>query len=548
MRARLKVRYGVRAAFMAICAAAVMIAAAFLVARRATADLDWPNDGDEFREIAAARAVLNQGFGADPYYAGEHVWYNPLTSVLIAAASVVTHTPLHIAATRGGAYVNLLAPAGFFLLVAALFGWWRAIVAVAVFLFLQPAGLPPWMAASYSPWLYPICFAQGFFYLTLSSWVLARRGEGLAQYGLTGLLLGLTFLAHTAPAVLFGVIASFDTALAIAAGRGANGNVRRRARGWIVVVVVALVVSAPFLRWIVGHYRLHLVNTRPNDFAEPLMRLGSLPRLLWASLGITYPLAIVGWWSLQRPDPARDPGARRLLAVWIVTALLLLGWGYAVQVLQRRGLSAHTVVPTMHFLFYFNAGVAILAAVGLHRMATILVTRFGPRYGPEPWLSIVPLLPLIAVHLPAYLRRYDFVGAREEAIARGRDATLTSAFAWVAANARPTDVFLTADEDEELPCSDGVFAVGPAGAKVVCVNPVMSNPYVDWEARVADARRMFAALAARDAEGFRALARRYGVTHVLARGKRAEAIDAAGVPWLALAEALPGARIYRLRP
>ena len=61
-----------------------------------------------------------------------------------------------------------------------------------------------------------------------------------------------------------------------------------------------------------------------------------------------------------------------------------------------------------------------------------------------------------------------------------------------------------------------LFGVAPAGAKVVAVDPYMSSPYVDAQARSRDRDQMFAALAAGATADFSALAAPYDVRYVVA--------------------------------
>ena len=80
----------------------LLCALAFANAIHTTCDLRWPYDLDQFREIGMAQAVLDHRFGNDQLYAGETIWYNPLTSTLIAGLSCVTGLPVSLMVTRAG--------------------------------------------------------------------------------------------------------------------------------------------------------------------------------------------------------------------------------------------------------------------------------------------------------------------------------------------------------------------------------------------------------------------------------------------------------------
>src|SRR5262245_31505170 len=70
------------------------------LAVHATHGLDLPPEGDAFRDLAIARTVAAGEAGADPAYAGERLWYNPLFPAVIAALAKVTRAPLPVVSVR----------------------------------------------------------------------------------------------------------------------------------------------------------------------------------------------------------------------------------------------------------------------------------------------------------------------------------------------------------------------------------------------------------------------------------------------------------------
>lgn len=67
--------------------AVVAIVTALLVSRQSVRGLEWPYDGDHFRDLAQAQVTLDGHPLSDPHYAGEFIWYNPLVSWVVAGGS-----------------------------------------------------------------------------------------------------------------------------------------------------------------------------------------------------------------------------------------------------------------------------------------------------------------------------------------------------------------------------------------------------------------------------------------------------------------------------
>ncbi|MEO6852220.1 MAG: hypothetical protein ABI203_08565, partial [Mucilaginibacter sp.] len=61
-----------------ITAAVILLALAFIQCYRTVHDLHWAFEPDFDRDIGYIRSTLDGHFGADPNYAGEYMWYNPL--------------------------------------------------------------------------------------------------------------------------------------------------------------------------------------------------------------------------------------------------------------------------------------------------------------------------------------------------------------------------------------------------------------------------------------------------------------------------------------
>jgi hypothetical protein len=497
----------------AVVWAAALLLAAFLLARRTTHDLAWPNEHDLYRDVAAAQSILDEGFGRDPYYRGELVWYNPLTSLAMAATHRITHVPLPEVAVRGGAYLNLLGPVAFFLMVWVMFDAWTAWLALGGFLFCIGGSFPSWASATYSPWLYPVNFAQAFFYLLIMRLVALRTTRLSVGWALgAGGLLGLLFLGHTAPTLLFGCIFAWVVGRPLVRkGHVAWSELRGLMGPAVAMMGAFLAITWPYTATLVGHYGLRIVNDVPNGYVADFLGYRKIPLMIARHLDLP---VLIGWFGLflvwrNREDV--DPAARRILLPWLLVSAAGLFYGYVVAGAAKVGLSLPIIIPSYHCLFYFKAALSILFAIGL----TALARRIAVRFAGEPvlarWSRHVSLLLLLATMAwtwPALRGRYDHRQARAEALGHGEERDRIAVYDWFRAHGRPADVVLASDDM-------GIFAVAPAGAKVVVVNPYFSNPYVDWVVRVEARDRMLELLARGMAEDFSRLADAWQVTYVV---------------------------------
>ncbi len=150
----------------------IILFVVFSLGVNTTRDLDWGPNGDFYRDVGFAQTILDGDYGKDPVYSDEKLWYNPLIPALIAGVSWVTDTPPHIAATRSGAYLNLLVPIAFYIMMLVMSRDSKiALATIVFFLFVAPGEYE----ATYSPWLLPSTFTQVLFYLTMASYIHAVR-------------------------------------------------------------------------------------------------------------------------------------------------------------------------------------------------------------------------------------------------------------------------------------------------------------------------------------------------------------------------------------
>jgi len=480
--------------------ALILCGLALIKAVQTMGDLRWPYDLDQFREIGMAQSILDHRYGTDHLYAGETIWYNPLTSAAIAAVSYLTATPAPLVVTRAAAYLNLLAPLAFYILVAFLFDRWRALAATAAFLFAPIGQNESFAAASYSPWLFSQNFAQGFFYLALASYGKALASSSWPWRFATGILLGLTFLGHTAPAILLGliiVVAAVTSAFAHNDQALSFSTKTKEIRALLVIFAIAFVVSLPFTFSILFHYHLRVVNTVPSNWVYHSLALNRLPSFLRSFLSWFTLIALIGVWITIKSGSHRR--RRILLLTWLIVCVLALVLN-EIQQLPSSNLQL-MFVPAHHFLFYLQALEDIFFGVGLvficRSCANYLLSKTVEN-DPQPDLKLlseralvgIGIVVFLALSFRSYLSRFDFTAARSQAIRFQERKSYLDAYRWILSNTKPEDVFLSLNRDFDL------SIVGPADRKtLVTCQPEFSNPYISFQSRVETATNIVDKLA-----------------------------------------------------
>lgn len=491
----------------------LLLTLAFGLALHTTHDLTWPNEHDLYRDLASAESMVRGAFSEDPCYRGESLWYNPLTPALMAVAHVLTDLPMPVVAARCGTYFNLTGPILFFIMVVLLFDGWTALLALAGYLFCLGGGFPSWAGATYSPWLYPVNFVQCLFYALIILLIPLRKARPATGWAiLFGITLGLTFLGHTAPVIIFGIL--FLWMMFGPARIGHRVRLAEWRQLWWPCVFSALIFTAviwPFASSIVGRYRLHIVNDIPNGYVAEFLGFRHLPLFLWRHLDL--PMLVAGVGVGQLLYRVKDYWVRHLLLGWLLVTAGGLAYGYLVAGLAKVGLHLPLIVPSFHALFYCKAALSIAFALGVMAVAQFALTRMQGhtkafRENQERHLALILALGLILWSLPRYLSRYDFGPARAEALTHAGDEVQVTLYQWMKSHAGSEEVALASDDR-------GLYCLVPAGVKVVAVDPYFSNPYVDWEVRRRDRDRMFSLLEQGARPELTDLLNRYHVRYVI---------------------------------
>jgi hypothetical protein len=475
----------------------VLLAIAVRAGWAATHDLQWPFDRDLYRDAAAAQSMLDGQFPADPYYKGEQNWYNPLGPGIIALISRVSKIPPAELYARWGAWIGIAIPLAILTLALALFGRWGGLMTLFAFLFLGPDDAPSWAAPSYSPWLLANLISLVPFAITLTVAYRARQKNGTWRWIACGLLLGLTFLAHTASAVTAGCI------VLVLACRRENfvGSLGRCA----MVLVAALMMSLPLLISIAGHYHLHIQNVAPLDYVFVETDVHNVGELLWSSLTFGNVAALVGFTLLF--VQGSPPGVRAIFVTWVVVAGGMLGIGYARQIWPHVHLPA--LVPSFHWLFQLRLAAAFLAGCALWAAAEAISALLSRRIRLPIAVSAAAIMAaLLFFFYPKFANRYDFTGAREDASQFGAVPGFAETIAWLRREL-PHDTVILASP------LDSLVLLGASGKKAVFLTPEFSNPYVPYASRSDAAETLFETLIAHQSEPFLQTAAKFDVSHVL---------------------------------
>jgi len=180
------------------------------------------------------QAFLDGNFDGDPSIGGAKRYYPPVLHALAAAIAAITHTqPLQLL-INAAPWVNLLIPATFFLMVRRLIDTAAAAIATVLLVCFDGALLPPWMAASYSPWHSVPALTQALFFVGVSLISVRTQRARFSDALLIGSVIGLVFLAHPVPALILAA----TTAAAAISTRGA----RMRTAAWVGTAALTAVL------------------------------------------------------------------------------------------------------------------------------------------------------------------------------------------------------------------------------------------------------------------------------------------------------------------
>jgi hypothetical protein len=462
-----------------IAACAIMLSIAFFQCYRTTHELQWAADPDFDRDISFARGAMEGNFGQDPNFKGAYLWYNPMLFSMEAVIARVSAVPLNIVAVRGGAYLNLLGPIFFFVMCLMLFGWDVALGALLSFLFLASGNILGWGAATYSPWLYPVCFAQFIFYTNILLSHKAFSSQKYFWFGLLGFSIGLNFLAHAAPTLLLILIMLFIQSQKIhkAAREKSYSLVKKFFLQGATTFAFFVIAASPLLYFVAGKYHLHQVNRVIFEYSEGIFLPSHFIEMAKANLNISFLISLIGFvWFYKK---FHHQLTRKIIFSWLIFSIAMYMYSTLVAVADYK-LKIHLpgTVPAFHYFFYLKALQSVFFGFGFVFLVNLLLAFFTGRIPKKIGGILLVAIVLICAfaYFPFYKNRKDFVLLRGQAITKQNETDKIEVYNYIVNNI-PSDKVILCEWDQSL------FPVMATARKMVSINPTFSNPYLDYNER-----------------------------------------------------------------
>jgi hypothetical protein len=468
-----------------------MLGMAFLQGQQVTHDLSWANDPDFDRDASFVQGALDGHFGKDPSYAGQWLWYNPLLFLIETFLVRITGMSPHLIVTRAGPYLNLLGPVAFVLMVGYLFDRRIALASLLSFLFLSSGQLLGWAGATYSPWLYPVCFAQFLFYLNIILCYKAFTSGRLGWFLLLGVCAGLSFEGHAAPTVLIIlIIGSLQiNNLYLAAKNKDAAGLSRSAWQCLILVIGFLLTASLLLYYIFGKYHLKLINRATFEYTEGVFIVKNFRELIKQNLTLPFCIAVIGAiWFYRK---CRQPLLRKMMTGWLAWTLIMYTYATLVSGLDRtRQIRLPGTVPSFHYFFYFKALQSIFFGYGIFQLWRSFFFwaqnrwKFLQRFHrARHWAWIAALLICAFLYYPFYQKREDFADLRDKALMKESDHNKIELYHYILHNVGSDQVILCEKEPS-------LFPVMTTGRKMVSTAFTFSNPYLDFNKRESDRNEM----------------------------------------------------------
>ncbi|MBK9420660.1 MAG: hypothetical protein IPN44_06365 [Flavobacteriales bacterium] len=504
---RMRIRWSTEGA-IAVLMLLFMLILSLLPALQAVRGLEFGPTMDFYRDGSFVHSILDGRSGQDPQFKGEHLWYTPLIFGLEALLVRITGMQVETLLVQAGPWLNLLAPVCFFIMAWYFRGPVAAVAATAIYLFFLIGDEPAWAVPTYTPWLIPISFVQGFFYLALIALHRSFRSGTLLRAMGIGALTGVIFLSHAAPALILVVMIAMLTFTRMIAGfrAGKPGLAWERLGLSAASGILFLVCSMPLLWFIMGYYNMRMVNRAPFLFTYELLTVEHIRLFLFYNITWVTFAGLAGLVLLVREVIARGGLRRKIELYWFSLTVLLFGYAYFVSVMDTKfGVVLPGTAPSFHYFFYMKAAMVLQAGA----LVAYIAARLPMRKAQGRTIAMLFwVLPIAVVH-PGYSERMGLYGMRVESLAISENSGLVAMFHVLREKLVWDDVVLC---DDDL----SVFPLMPSARKAVATVCTMANPYVDLTPRTADRDSMMAGLRIERPDE-EALLEKYDVTHLLVR-------------------------------
>ncbi len=493
----------------------LMLALAFIQCYKTVHDLHWAYEPDFDRDIAYIRGMLDGHYGKDPNMAGQYMWYNPMIFWFETAVVKITGLPINIAVARAGAFLNLINPVIFFIVLVRLFDVKVALASLLSFLFLVSGNLPCWGAATYSPWLISDTFVQFLFYINIYLCYKAFSTQKMWWFIALGAGLGLSFLGHSAPTIIVILIVVILQAQKVIS---ALKEKQYPAIGTyflqgLLTVIPFIIFAFPFLYFVYGKYHLHFINRvilqcAPGIFARKetftLLKLNVTFSLIIAAVGLV-------WFYLKFENPL----LRKIVWCWLWVTLVMYVYESAVPTADKiLHINLPDTIPAFHYFFYLKALQSVFFGFGFIYLFNLMIGRlqhlikktFTPRFLELFFVACVLVYAL--GYYPIYRNRVDFSILRQQALEKGNEKDKIEVYNFISKNIPLDNVML-------CPHGLSLFPVMPAGIKMVSVETYFSNPYVSYDERENDRNAMLKYLTSQVPTGVQKLFADYNVSDIL---------------------------------
>ncbi len=472
----------------------IMILVAFVQCYRTIHDLHWGSEPDFDRDIAYIRTTLNGHFGLDANYAGQYMWYNPLLFLSEWLIVKLTGLPINIVVVRSGAFLNVLGPITFFIMVLKLFDFKTALAALLSFLFLALGSLPCWGGGTYSPWMISDTFVQFLFYINIIFCYKAFSTQQMSWFVLLGASIGITFLGHSAPTIIIILILIVLQAQKVIS---ALRQKEYKAIGTyllqgVVTAVPFLICASPFLYFVWGKYDFHFVNRAILECAPGIFERKDSVALVKANITFSLLIAIIGAvWFFRKYD---NKLIRKIIFSWLfITAFMYVYESVVPTANKLYGIHLPDTIPAFHYFFYLKTLQSIFFAFGfifLFQWAAELIPAISKRKNNPGFMSnlfIVTILFYMIAYFPFYSKRFDFSDLRQACIDKGNEKDKIEVYHFIEKNVPLENVLL---------CEHGLslFPVMPTAIKMVSVETYFSNPYISYDQRESDRNKMLSYL------------------------------------------------------
>ncbi len=463
---------------------------AFFQCYKVSHDLVWPCDVDQYRDMAYVQGNLYGDYGKDPNFTGRYMWYNPLLALIETAIVKVSGLPINVVFIRAGVYLNVFGPIAFMLMMLLIGGYRVALASLLSFLFLASGQLPFFYAPTYSPWVLPLTFAQFFFYLNIIVCYKAFTSQKNIWFFVLGTLIGISFLAHTAPAIMIILIMAFVQYPKIFSSLRSKDyfSLRKYILQSIITFVPFIIASLPLTYYIVGKYHMHYLNRLPSEYVDTIFLLRNFSDMIKSNLSVSFGIAVIGFIWFYRNF--RQALIRKIIFGWLIASVFMYLYSTAVATLDNRfDIHLPGAVPSFHFFYYLKALQSVFFGFGFVAILAPVVQwlgKFLPRRSETQTKSyadvffIASVFVCAIVYFPFYQNRFDFVHNREESIIKANEKDRIEVYNYIMQNIPRDKVILAVDD------TTSVFPVMSTARKMVSMFATFSNPYYEWTDRQND--------------------------------------------------------------